>query len=129
MLKNILKSNKKSGRGDPALLKRLKACLFLLCLHLAENFVTIQHNVFSNVVLSILRHARFTEASFEPITFLPIFLPFLLNWPLQGEVYFRSWYLERFNHDKKTCSFPLINQLFRRLLDLSQKWVWNHQFI
>ena len=64
--------------------------MFLLCLHLATIFVTIQNNVFNNTVLSILRHVRFTEASFKPITFLPIFHPFVLNWPLQEQVYFGS---------------------------------------
>ena len=85
-LKTILKNNQTSGRSDPALLKKLRknvltawTCLFLLCLHLATIFVTIGQNAFRNTVLRILRHVCFTEASFEPITFLPIFHPFVLN--------------------------------------------------
>ena len=80
-LKTILKNSQTFGRGDPALLKKLKkkyvlkawACLCLLCLHLATIFVTIQQNAFSNTVLRILKHVCFTEASFEPIKFLTIF--------------------------------------------------------
>ena len=64
-LKTILKNNQTSGRGDPALLEKPKRkhghgqswiCLFLLCLHLATFCVTIQHNVFSNTVLSFSRY-------------------------------------------------------------------------
>ena len=63
-LKTILKNSQTSGRGDPALLKKLKkkyvlkawACLCLLCLHLATIFVTIQQNAFSNTVLRILNN-------------------------------------------------------------------------
>ena len=85
-LKTILKNNQASGRGDPALLEKLKkkhvlktwTCLFLLCLHLATIFVTVQQNVFSNTVLSLLiRHVYFTEGSFE------LSSQFVLNWPLQ----------------------------------------------
>ena len=87
-LKIILKNNQTSDRGDPAVLKKLKkkkhvlkawACLFLLCLYLATIFVTIQNNVFSNTVLSTLRHVCFTEAFFESITFLTIFSLILLS--------------------------------------------------
>ena len=86
-LKTISKNNQASGRGGPAPLKKLKkryvlkacVCLFLLCLHLTLIFVTVQQNTFSNTVLSILRHVCFTETSFEPITFLLIFHPFVLN--------------------------------------------------
>ena len=48
-------------------------------------FVTIQQNAFGNTVLSLLiRHVCFTEASFEPKSFLPNFHPFVLNWPLKS---------------------------------------------
>ena len=60
-------------------------CVFLLCLHLGQFFVTIQQNAFGNTVLSLLiRHVCFTEASFEPKNFLPNFHPFVLNWPLKS---------------------------------------------
>ena len=61
-----------------------------LSLHSATVFATIQHDVFSKTVLSILRHFRFMEASFEPVTSLPMFHPFVLNWPLQEQVHFGS---------------------------------------
>ena len=92
-LKTILKNSQTSGRGDPALLKHVLktcTCLFHMFVHLATIFVTIQHNVISNTVLRILRHVHFTEASFEPIIFLLIFYPFVLNWPLQKQVDFGS---------------------------------------
>ena len=114
-LKTILQNNQTSGIGDPALLEKLMkkknvlktwACLFLLCLHLATIFITIQQNVFSNTVLSLLiNHICFTEASIEPITFLPIFHPFVLNWPLQKQVPFGSTYLQKLNHDKRNMYF------------------------
>ena len=95
-LKTILKNSHKSGTGDTALIKKLKKkhvlktwkCLFVLCLPLVTIFVTIDHNVFSNTVLSILRYFLFTEASFEPITFLLISHPFVLNCPRQVQVLF-----------------------------------------
>ena len=102
--------------------------VYFLCLHLAPTSVTIHQNVFSNTVLSILRHVCFAEASFEPITFFPIFHPFVLNWPLQEQVDFRSWYLQRFNHDKGN-NFPFINKLFRSPLEPSQKCVGNCKLI
>ena len=62
-LKIILKRNQISRRGYPALLQKLKrkdvlktADMFLLWLHLATIFVTIEHNVYSNTVRSLLRH-------------------------------------------------------------------------
>ena len=43
----------------------------------------------------------FHRSFFEPVTFLTIFHPFVLNWPLQEQVHFRSWYLQRVNYDKR----------------------------
>ena len=62
-LKTTLKDNQTSGRGHPALLQKLKRKhvrntmdMFVLWLHLATIFVTIQHNVFGNTVQSLLKH-------------------------------------------------------------------------
>ena len=76
------------------------------CYLIKNEIIITKEKVFSNTVLSILRHVRFTGASFEPITFLPIF-------HLQEKVHFGSWYLQKFNMMKETCNFSLINQLFR----------------
>ena len=116
-LKTILKNNQKSGRGYLSVLRRLKkkhvwkawTCLFLLVLLLATTFVTIQYKVISNRVLNLsstVVQVNFgiycsSIISFEPINFLPIFHPFVLNWPLKEQVHFGSSYLQMVNHDKR----------------------------
>ena len=54
-LKRILTNNQTSGRGDPAFHKKLRKgmSMFLLFLHLATIFVTIQYNTFSNTVVTL----------------------------------------------------------------------------
>ena len=61
-LKKILKNNQASGRSDPPPLESLRENIFEKHGHVCflyayiNVFVTIQHNVFSNTALSLLRH-------------------------------------------------------------------------
>ena len=129
-----MKNNQTSGI-EVTLLKKFNkkhvlracTCLFLWCPHLATVFVTIQHNVFSNAVLGILRHVHFTEASFEPTTFPSIFYPFVITGHSKNKFILEFDICWGLTMIKVTCNFPLINQLFRGLLDPSHKQVGDYK--
>ena len=73
--------------------------MFIFYTYILQQFLSLF------IKMCILSYVCFTEATFEPITLLLIFYPFVMNWPLQEQVHF---------HDKRNIKLSSHKSTFKK---------------